>query len=130
MIFPSLASAAGPSVSAAMSSPLAGALQMLLGLGIVLAVIALTAWLLRRMTPGHAGAVSNLRVVAAVAVGHKERVVLVDVGEQRLVLGVAPGQVSKLMEMPRPAAEEVAPVPVPPFVGKLKEMLEKRRGVQ
>lgn len=130
MIFPLLANAAEQPVSAAMTSPLAGALQMLFGLGIVLAVIAFTAWLLRRMAPGQAGTASDLRVVAAVAVGPKERVVLVDVGGQRLVLGVAPGQVSKLMEMPRPETVEVLPAPMPPFVGKLKEILAKRRGEQ
>jgi flagellar protein FliO/FliZ len=100
---------------------------MLLGLGIVLVAIACTVWLLRRLTPGQVGSASDLRVVAAVAVGPKERVVLVDVGEQRLVLGVAPGQVTKLSEMPKPATEEIVPAPLPPFVIKLKEMLVKRR---
>jgi flagellar protein FliO/FliZ len=100
---------------------------MMLGLGVVLVAIAATVWLLRRLTPGQVGSASDLRVVAAVAVGPKERVVLVDVGEQRLVLGVAPGQVTKLSEMPRPVTEENVPAPMPPFVIKLKEMLAKRR---
>lgn len=128
--FPVLAQAAEPPVATPMTSSLASALQMLFGLGIVLAAIMFTAWLLRRMAPGQAGRAADLRVVAAVAVGPKERVVLVDVGGQRLVLGVAPGQVSKLMEMPRPENAEVLPEPVPPFVSKLKEMLAKRRGEQ
>ncbi len=104
--------------------------RMLFALGIVLAAIAGMAWLLKRMSPGQAGSVSDLRVVAAVAVGPKERVVLVDVAGTRLVLGVAPGQVTKLMEMPRPDASEALPVTVPPFVDKLKAMLTKPRGGQ
>lgn len=125
---PLLAMAAEPASPPPIASPLASALQMLLGLGIVLVAIACTVWLLRRLTPGQLGSVSGLRVVAAVAVGPKERVVLVDVGDQRLVLGVAPGQVTKLTEMPRPAVEDALPAAVPPFVGKLKDMLAKRRG--
>lgn len=130
LFFSMPAMAAEPPVAATIATPLASAFQMLFALGIVLAAIAFTAWLLRRMAPGQVGTASDLRVVAAVAVGPKERVVLVDVGGQRLVLGVAPGQVSKLMEMPRPETTEELPATVPPFVGKLKEMLAKRRGEQ
>lgn len=128
MLFPASAMAVEPAVSATIASPLASVLQMLFGLGIVLAAIAGMAWLLRRMAPGQVGTASGLRVVAAVAVGPKERVVLVDVGGQRLVLGVAPGQVSKLMEMPQPETTEALPTTVPPFVGKLKEMVARQRG--
>lgn len=101
---------------------------MLLALGIVLGAIAATAWVLRRMAPGQAGGAGNLRVVAAVAVGPKERVVLVDVGATRLVLGVAAGQVNLLHEMPRPAVDDIQQsIPtLPPFVEKLKEMMAAR----
>ncbi|HEY3327705.1 MAG TPA: flagellar biosynthetic protein FliO [Novimethylophilus sp.] len=110
------------------ASPLAGTLQMLFGLGIVLAAIAGTAWLLRRLAPGQVGSAGNLHVVAAVAVGPKERVVLVDVGETRLVLGVAQGQVTLLHEMPRPANAGLAQngSAAMPFVDKLKELIASR----
>jgi flagellar protein FliO/FliZ len=112
----------------AAASPVAGTMQMLFGLGVVLAAIAATAWLLRRMAPGQTG-VGNLRVVAAVAVGPKERVVLVDVGDTRLVLGVATGQVNLLHQMSRPSdADQDAALPVmPPFVEKLKELMAARQ---
>ncbi len=101
---------------------------MLFGLGIVLAAIGGTAWVLRRLAPGQVGNAGDLHVVAAVAVGPKERVVLVDVGDTRLVLGVAQGQVGLLHEMPRPANADL-PRNVPlemPFIDKLKELLAKR----
>jgi flagellar protein FliO/FliZ len=102
--------------------------QVLFGLGLVLAAIAGTAWLLRKFSPGQVAASGALRVVGGVAIGPKERVVLVDVGETRLVLGVAPGHISTLHEMPRPADEPAATLesPAGPFYARLKEMLEKR----
>lgn len=78
-------------------------LQVLLGLGLVLGAIAGTAWLLRRFTPGQIGAGGAVKVVGGVAVGPKERVVLVEIGETWLVLGVAPGQVNTLHTLVRPA---------------------------
>lgn len=129
LLFPSIAFASPSSGSVAVS-PVAGTLQMLLALGIVLAAIAGTAWLLRRMAPGQIGAAGSLRVVAAVAVGPKERVVLVDIGDTRMVLGVAAGQVTLLREMPRPhdADSSQGISPMSPFVAKLREFMAARRG--
>lgn len=127
-LLPSLYAMAADQVAPVPASPLAGTLQMLFGLGIVLAAIAGTAWLLRRLAPGQVGGAGDLHVVAAVAVGPKERVVLVDVSETRLVLGVAQGQVTLLHEMPRPANAERPHhgSAAMPFVDKLKELIAAR----
>jgi flagellar protein FliO/FliZ len=81
----------------------AGLLQALLGLLIVLAFIAALAWLFRRLPLGQGMAGGVVRVVGGVALGTRERLVLVEVGETWLLLGVAPGQVNTLHTMPRPA---------------------------
>lgn len=108
-------------------TPFFSVLQMLFGLGIVLLMIAGGAWILKRFSDAQFGLTKDIRVVSAVAVGPKERVVLVDVGETRLVLGVAPGHVNKLTEMPRPDEVDNAVSTVPtPFVIKLKEKLAAR----
>lgn len=108
-------------------TPISSLLQMLFGLGLVLILIAGGAWLLKRFSNAQFGMSSDLRVVSAVAIGPKERVVLVDVGETRMVLGVAPGHVNKLMEMPRPQ-EAVSPdnASTVSFIDRLKERLVAR----
>ena len=86
-------------------------LQMLLGLALVLGAIAGAAWLARRAGVASAQGARLLRLVAALPVGPKERVVVVEVQEQWLVLGVAPGRVSQLAALPRselPAADAPA----------------------
>jgi flagellar protein FliO/FliZ len=109
-------------------SPMSTLFRMLFALGIVLVIIAGMVWLLRRISPGQTGQSGGLRVVSAVAVGPKERVVLVDVGETRLVLGVAPGHVVRLLEMERPDDSEIASNErnTPSFVAKLKEVVAAR----
>ena len=125
--------AADGSVPAASSTTFLGFLQVLLGLGSVLAAIAGSAWLLKRLGPGQVAASGALRVVGGVAIGPKERVVLVDVGDTRLVLGVAPGHVSTLHQMPRPA-DEPANLPMEPMVSlfqqKFKALLSKNGGLK
>jgi len=75
--------------------------QVLFALALVLGAVALAAWLLRRFAGGQHMGGGSMRVIGGVAVGPKERVVLVEVGDVWLVVGVAPGQVNALHTMPK-----------------------------
>lgn len=75
-------------------------LQALLPLSLVLALIAAAAWLLQRITKPKSGKAALLNIQAAISVGPRERVVLLEVAGQWLVLGVAPGQVNTLLTLP------------------------------
>lgn len=89
-----------------------GLLQATLGLAAVLALIWGAAWLIRRVAPMTGHQHSAIKVIATQSVGQRERVVLVEIGDQWLVLGVAPGQVSALQALPKsalPAAEPLHP---------------------
>lgn len=79
----------------------ASALQMVLGLVIVLGLLLGTLWLLKRISQPHGSVAGLMRVVAGVSVGPRERVVILELGSSWLVLGVSPGQVSTLAEIPR-----------------------------
>ena len=122
--------AAQPAPQPVAATSFASLLQVLFGLGLVLAAIGGTAWLLRRLAPGQVADSGALRVVGGVAVGPKERVVLVDVGDTRLVLGVAPGRVATLHQMPRPAEEVPARQETPgeAFYLRFKDLLNKKGG--
>lgn len=97
----------------------------------VLAVIAGIAWLLKRIAPRGYGAGGVLRVVAGTAVGQRERVVVVEIGSSWLVVGVTPGSVNLLQQMPRietaGGADAVA-APSTAFAAWLKQIMEKRNG--
>lgn len=99
--------AALPQVAAAAAkgaeSPAAGGfLQMLMGLFAVLAVIAGAAWLVRRLGRLPSGIHGVVRVLGGMSLGARERVVLVQVGETQLLLGVAPGRVQTLHVFAQP----------------------------
>lgn len=103
-------------------------LQVLFGLIAVLALMVGVAWMMRRM--GVAGMQSNsvARVIGGVAVGTRERVVVVEVADQWIVVGVAPGRVNALQTLPR--REIVQPSQNPSdaatFSSWLKQTMEKR----
>lgn len=106
-------------------------LQVIFSLLLVLGAVVLVAWILKRINMPQHGAGSMLKVISGVAVGQRERIVLVEVNDTWLVVGVAPGQVRTLHSMPKvdlPAAPqgEVPPGMDGKFQFWLKQMMEKR----
>ncbi|HYD79798.1 MAG TPA: flagellar biosynthetic protein FliO [Paucimonas sp.] len=124
--------------AAAIASEAAGAasagnlFQVLLGLIVVLGLLAGAAWLLKRVGAVRPSAGNVARIVGGVSVGTRERVIVVEVADQWIVVGVAPGQVNSLATMPRrelpsAAGDGQAPIqPMPPFAAWLKKTIEKR----
>jgi flagellar protein FliO/FliZ len=106
-----------------------GYLQMVLGLAVVLGLVGGAAWLLKRLSALPGTGAGLIRVIGAAAVGQRERVILVEVGETWLLLGVAPGQVRRLHTMSKAesavAASGVAPADQG-FSIWLRRMMEKR----
>jgi flagellar protein FliO/FliZ len=77
-------------------------LQLMLGLLAVIAAVLLLARWLPRLQGMRAGGGGSLRVVDALPLGQKERLLLVQVGEQQLLLGVTAGTISTLHRLDRP----------------------------
>ncbi|QDF99790.1 flagellar biosynthetic protein FliO [Azoarcus sp. DD4] len=106
---------------------------MLFGLAVVIALLLGCLWLLKRLAAPR-GAASALKVLGAAPVGPRERVVLVEVGSEVLVLGVAPGNVRTLhiipaASLPADAAAGGAPsiLAGKDFSAWLKHSLERRK---
>jgi flagellar protein FliO/FliZ len=95
-----LAVASSPALAATTQSAPAdldvgGMLRVCASLGVVIALILGAGWLLRRLQGGVVRG-GHLRAIESVAVGMKERVVLVQAGDKQLLVGVAPGNVRTL----------------------------------
>jgi flagellar protein FliO/FliZ len=101
---------AAATTPAATGSGAGAVIQMLGALALVLAVLFAALWLLRRLSGGKfAGGGAPIRTVGGIAVGSRERIVLLEIGEHWLVVGVAPGSVNGIATLPRgelPAATQ------------------------
>jgi flagellar protein FliO/FliZ len=132
---PAAAAKAAPQMSfpgpAAQTAPAAGSLlQTVLSLLFVLALLGGLAWFMKRFGPRAAGGSAHLRVVGALSLGGRERVMVVEVAGQWIVVGASPGRVNLLASMPRqegaePAAPLAAGLPSG-FAEWLKQTIDKR----
>ena len=83
-------------------------IQVTVSLLLVLAAVFAAGWVMRKLR-GFGRLHSNaMTVIADLPLGTKERAVLVQVGTQQLLLGVAPGRISTLHVLPEPVASRPA----------------------
>ena len=128
LMAPALAHAVGTPAAAPAVSTAGSLLQVFIGLVAVLLLIAATAWVAKRFGVTRSGPSGLLQVVGSASVGARERVVVVEVGDSWLVVGVAPGSVNALMTLPKgEAPSPAASVIGAPFAARLQQLIEKRR---
>ena len=102
--------------------------QMLIGLGVVLAMLLVGAVFVRRL--GRIPGLSNqaIKTIAAASVGTRERVVLLEVADQWVLIGVAPGQVRSLATLPKGQLTDLpAPGLMNPGFAQVLQRFKERR---
>lgn len=105
-------------------------LQAGFALCLIIGLLLGTAWLARKVSGGKGFGHGGLRVLGGVALGPRERIVLVEVGEQWLVVGIVPGQIRTLHRLPRQPIDTEASGPLSGeagFAHWLKTLSEQRR---
>jgi flagellar protein FliO/FliZ len=110
----------------ASSSTFGALFQALLGLAVVFALMYAFFWLLRRYGPTQMGAQGAVKVVGGVMLGPRERLVVVEVQDTWLLVGVASGHVGLLHRMDKPADLPAMPAPnLRPFADRLAEIVKR-----
>ena len=75
---------------------------MLLSLALIVGVLVLGAFLLRRLNGGRAfGNTGPMRVVGGIMISSRERIVLVEIEDTWIVVGIVPGQIKTLHTLPK-----------------------------
>lgn len=78
--------------------------QFFAGLLLVLVCVVVLAWMMKRFGRLQSSANGALRVVDGIALSTRERLVLVQVGETQVLLGVAPGRVDAVHVLEKPVS--------------------------
>lgn len=109
------------------ASSLGGQLaQLVLGLLLVVGLIFFLAWLLRRVQQaGPAGKGQVIELIGSRALGPRDRLVLVQVGNEQILLGLTPGTITPLHVLKEPVQVPSAEQATPEFAQRLMELLGK-----
>ncbi|BCN93000.1 flagellar protein [Thiomicrorhabdus immobilis] len=100
--------------------------QIVFSLVLVLLIIFISAWLLRRYGRFPGVAEGNLKVLGALSVGQRERILLLQVGSEQILVGVTSSRISRLHQLEVPV-EVKDNVPVSSqFSQRLQEALKPK----
>lgn len=100
----SSAQQAGEQGMTAMPS-LGSALQVLFWLVVIVGLILLCAWILRRAGGMATGRGGVIRILTAISLGSRDRIALVEVGEKQILLGISPGRINTLHVFDEPVLD-------------------------
>jgi len=80
------------------TDPMSGSylMQLVLGLLVVILCIVALAWFAKKMNRFHSVTNDSLKIISGISMGSRERIVLLQVGEEQLLVGVSPGRINKL----------------------------------
>ena len=120
---PVATAAAAPVASGGVAGQLT---QLVFGLLLVLGLIFFLAWLLRRVQQaGPAGKAQVIELIGSRALGPRDRLMLVQVGNEQILLGLSPGTITALHVLKEPVHVPVTEKATPEFALRLMELMGK-----
>ena len=114
------AAAAAPVVNSGIGGQLT---QLVLGLLLVVGLIFVLAWLMRRVQNVGPGNGQVIEMIGSRALGPRDRLVLVQVGNEQILLGVTPGRITPLHVLKEPVQVPVREQATPEFARRLMEIM-------
>ncbi|MGL4318591.1 MAG: flagellar biosynthetic protein FliO [Pseudomonas sp.] len=112
-------------------TPLAGSdiggqlVQLLFGLLLVVGLIFALAWVLRRVQQITPRGGQVIKLVASQALGPRDRLLLVQVGGEQILLGISAGRIAPLHVLKEPVQLGEGEAATPEFAQRLMELLGK-----
>jgi len=100
--------------------------ETLLGLLLVLSLIAFLAWLLRRTGRFQMTTNGEMKIITSLALGPRERAVLLQVGEQQILVGVTSQSMQTLHVLEEKVSVKTSRPLSSGFAEKLQQMMQQR----
>ncbi len=126
-LLPGFAAAQAESGSAPVE-PLASPylLKLTGGLILVVAAIFAFAWLVKKLNLNQQSSHGLIRIVAGLPLGTRDRIVLVQVGDEQILLGLTPGRIEKLHTLAQPLDAPAGAPAGASFARRLRDAMGER----
>ena len=109
----------------ALSNPMSSSylIQLILGLVVVILCVVALAWFAKKMNKFNSSSDESIKIISAISMGTREKVVLLQVGEEQLLVGVSPGNINKLHTLNTPVISTNANPVDKGFADKFKNIM-------
>lgn len=118
-----------PLVSADPINP-AYMVKLLLSLSVVVGLIFALAWMVKKynVMPSLNG--GPIKILSSLALNSRDRIALLEVGEEQILVSISPGKISKIHELKIPLKQSELDINVTPFAQKFGNILKKQQQKQ
>ncbi|MGB5329488.1 MAG: flagellar biosynthetic protein FliO [Gammaproteobacteria bacterium] len=96
------------------------------GLLLVVLVIFLLAWVVKKFNLNQQSQNGLIRIIAGLSIGTRDRIVLLQVGEEQILLGLTPGHIEKLHTLAVPLDAPGEPHETSSFATRLSRLMGER----
>ncbi|ATC95504.1 flagellar biosynthetic protein FliO [Pseudoalteromonas tunicata] len=91
------------------TTPVQSLMSVALSLGLVIVIIVILAMLVKRLNP-HVASQDEFKVVRTIALGTRERLLVIEIDNKQHLLGVTPHNINYLYELQEPLTAKEMPV--------------------
>ena len=96
------------------------------GLLVIIVLIFALAWLMKKLQLTQNSQNGLIKIVSAISVGHRDRIALIQVGDEQILVGLTPGNMHKLHTLKKPVSLTAADQPeAQSFSKKFNQLLNK-----
>lgn len=97
------------------------------GLVFIVVIIFGLAWAMKKMQLTQHSNNGLIQIISAISVGQRDRIALIQVGDEQILVGLTPGRIQKLHALTSPVARQQQAVDKQeqPFAEKFKQLLER-----
>lgn len=96
------------------------------GLLLVVVAILVLAWLVKRFNLNQQSQNGLIRIIAGLSIGTRDRIVLLQVGDEQILVGLTAGRIEKLHTMAHPLQAPEGQPATSPFAAKLNRAMDDR----
>jgi flagellar protein FliO/FliZ len=96
------------------------------GLLLVVLVIFVLAWVVKKFNLNQQSQNGLIRIIAGLSIGTRDRIVLLQVGEEQILLGLTPGHIEKLHTLAVPLDVPGEPLETSSFATRLSRLMGER----
>lgn len=96
------------------------------GLILIVGLILLLAWLVKKFNLNQQSHTGLIKIIAGLSIGTRDRIVLLQIGEEQILVGLTPGRIEKLHTLAQPLEVPGEQVLTGSFASKINRLMNDR----
>lgn len=100
--------------------------KLILALAFILLLIFGLAWIMKKMQLTQHSQNGLIQIVSAISVGQRDRIALIQVGDEQLLLGLTPGRIEKLHTLKSAIKVDMNKADSPSFSDRFNQLLKQQ----